>query len=255
MLRSRVPPVSKTAHNSWEKVDNGSEDDALLGGDADEAAPRFPTAPTGATTSTDESPEAYLNSADMAPRNVQWIYLAVASGGCAAFNGVFAKLTTTELTSTFAQAIARGLGLEPENKLVEYGIRAVFFALNLVFNGVMWGLFTTALARGTSTTQVSIINTSANFMLTALLGFMIFSEALPPLFWLGAAFLVAGNVIIGRRDEGFKDGVVSLDTERPERQSARREEGEADEEVDLLGDAIELDDELKRGEEVDNPVR
>jgi drug/metabolite transporter (DMT)-like permease len=66
----------------------------------------------------------------------------------------------------------------------------------------MWTLFTTALARGNSTTQVSIMNTSANFVITAILGFAIFSEALPPLWWLGAAMLVAGNVIIGRKDEG-----------------------------------------------------
>src|SRR5579871_6856242 len=97
----------------------------------------------------------------------------------------------------------------------------MFFGLNLIFNGVvcfpllpislitseliptrqMWALFTKALARGTSTTQVSIINTSANFILTALLGFFIFAESLPPIWWLGAAMLVAGNVIIGRREE------------------------------------------------------
>lgn len=80
----------------------------------------------------------------------------------------------------------------------------VFFGLNLVFNGVMWALFTKALARGNSTTQVSIMNTSANFFITAMLGFVIFSESLPPLWWVGATFLVAGNVIIGSKDEGGK---------------------------------------------------
>lgn len=65
----------------------------------------------------------------------------------------------------------------------------------------MWTLFTKALARGTSTTQVSIINTSTNFMVTALLGFVIFSESLPPLWWAGAALLVAGNVVVGSKDE------------------------------------------------------
>jgi drug/metabolite transporter (DMT)-like permease len=65
----------------------------------------------------------------------------------------------------------------------------------------MWTLFTKALARGNSTTQVSIMNTSSNFMITAILGFAIFSESLPPLWWLGAAMLVAGNVIIGRKEE------------------------------------------------------
>lgn len=37
-----------------------------------------------------------------------------------------------------------------------------------------------------------------------MLGFVIFSEALPPLWWVGAAFLVAGNVIIGSKDESGK---------------------------------------------------
>jgi multidrug transporter EmrE-like cation transporter len=68
----------------------------------------------------------------------------------------------------------------------------------------MWTLFTKALTRGNSTTQVSIINTSSNFVITAILGVAIFSESLPPLWWLGAAMLVAGNVIIGRKDEGVK---------------------------------------------------
>lgn len=68
----------------------------------------------------------------------------------------------------------------------------------------MWALFTKALARGNSTTQVSIMNTSSNFFITAILGLVIFSEALPPLWWVGATFLVAGNVIIGSKDEGGK---------------------------------------------------
>lgn len=62
----------------------------------------------------------------------------------------------------------------------------------------MWSLYTAALASGKSTTQVSIMNTSMNFMITAFLGVAVFSEALPPLWWAGAALLVAGNVILGR---------------------------------------------------------
>lgn len=80
----------------------------------------------------------------------------------------------------------------------------MFFGLNLIFNGVMWTLFTQALAKGHSTTQVSIMNTSSNFVITAVLGFLIFSESLPPLWWVGAALLVAGNVIIGSQDESDK---------------------------------------------------
>lgn len=45
------------------------------------------------------------------------------------------------------------------------------------------------------------MNTSSNFVITAMLGLIIFSESLPPLWWVGAALLVAGNVIIGSQDE------------------------------------------------------
>ncbi|KAG6366868.1 hypothetical protein INS49_001049 [Diaporthe citri] len=138
-----------------------------------------------------------------AQRN-HWIVLAVASGACASFNGVFAKLTTGDATVSFAQGIAGFFHLDSVEGFVEYIVRAVFFGLNLLFNGVMWALFTKALARGNSTTQVSIMNTSSNFFITALLGLVIFSEDLPPLWWVGATFLVAGNVIIGSKDEGGK---------------------------------------------------
>lgn len=79
----------------------------------------------------------------------------------------------------------------------------------------MWGLFTRALTLATSTVRVSIINTSANFMITAFLGALIFSESLPGLWWLGAALLVSGSVIIGRREEGNKVGSTSTAGNEP----------------------------------------
>lgn len=54
--------------------------------------------------------------------------------------------------------------------------------MNLAFNGVMWGLFTRALTLSSSTVRVSVINTSANFVITALLGTVVFGENLPGLF-------------------------------------------------------------------------
>ncbi len=68
----------------------------------------------------------------------------------------------------------------------------------------MWGLFTRALTLASSTVRVSIINTSANFIVTAVLSFIIFSENLPGLWWVGASLLVTGSVIIGRREEPEK---------------------------------------------------
>lgn len=129
-------------------------------------------------------------------------------------------------------------------------ILQMFFGLNLVFNGIMWALFTKALARGTSTTQVSILNTSSNFMITAVLGWMIFSESLPPLWFVGAALLVAGNVIIGRRDEGEERGKGDEQV-RAENGEMRNEEAEGllvGEELDYVDEA-EL--ETKKQEEDD----
>ncbi|KAI9842094.1 MAG: hypothetical protein M1837_007455 [Sclerophora amabilis] len=185
----------------------------------------------------------------------QWIPLALASGACAAFNGVFAKLYV--LASPISQ---------------EKGLINVL----LVFPYQMWALFTKSLSRAPSTTRVSIINTSANFMLTALLGWIIFSESLPPLWWLGAALLVGGNVIIGKRGEGEEDGVKDgrsgsghrprdsassgRDGHRQEEEETllRPEEDEDEESLELLeGERIHdgVEDEVKKGVDVDDPLK
>ncbi|CCC11778.1 hypothetical protein SMACR_04760 [Sordaria macrospora] len=190
--RGRPPAAAKQMESAQRVQADEDERRPLLDGGHAQASIAATAEPMGKTT--------------WASRN-HWIVLAMASGACAAFNGAFAKLTTTELTSTFSDAIARLLHLTEEEKMIEVIVRGIFFGLNLVFNGVMWTLFTQALARGHSTTQVSIMNTSSNFVITAMLGFVIFSEALPPMWWVGAAMLVVGNVIIGRKDEseGTKD--------------------------------------------------
>ncbi|KAI9828058.1 MAG: hypothetical protein M1832_003585 [Thelocarpon impressellum] len=227
--------------------------------------------------------------------HVHWIPLAIASGGCAAFNGVFAKLTTTALTTSFATAVSNALFGGKAEAGVEVVLRGFFFVLNLVFNGIvtpplspqapspkppapgtqlildlskMWTLFTLALTRATSTTRVSIINTSANFVATAVLGWCIFGERLPGLWWVGAGLLVVGNVVIGRRDEEGPPTLKSASPGDVEGRGAGRggvgsgEEGEAL----LLDDELELELEDKDGNEerraggvldaeVDDPLR
>lgn len=119
----------------------------------------------------------------------------------------------------------------------------------------MWALFTAALTRATSTTRVSIINTSSNFMFTAFLGFVIFKESLPPLWWVGAAGLVVGNVIIGRREEEGDGGKAEEretegDSER-EREGYRDQEDEDEdetvEEIEMDGDAEGVKEGAKGG--------
>ncbi|OBU00214.1 hypothetical protein VE01_01598 [Pseudogymnoascus verrucosus] len=172
-------------------------------------------------------------------KKAQWITFALSSGACAAINGVFAKLTTTELTTTFATFLAGLINLEKGEQAFEYAIRAIFFALNLIFNGIMWTLFTKALSRSPSTTQVAILNTSANFMITAILGLVIFSESLPPLWFAGAALLVAGNVIIGRREE--KEISVAGEDEHRTSEEGSGTYSDAGEGRALLADDIELE--------------
>jgi drug/metabolite transporter (DMT)-like permease len=52
-----------------------------------------------------------------------------------------------------------------------------------------------------SSIQASIVNTSTNFIITALLGLVVFGEKLPMMWWVGAGLLISGSVIIGRREE------------------------------------------------------
>ena len=169
--------------------------------------------------------------------------------------------TTTSSTSSLASGVALFLGLAEDNSYINLALRGTFFGLNIVFNIAMWALFTAALTRGSSTTRVSIINVSSNFFITAMLGAMIFGEKLPFLWWLGAAMLAAGNIVIGRREEGEKPGgSTGLDQTVREAQEA---EGllHNDQEEDLLElresldvDASDRATKLKEGENVDNPI-
>jgi uncharacterized membrane protein len=55
----------------------------------------------------------------------QWLFYAITSGGCAALNGVFAKLTTTQLTTTWATGISHLFGLQEASVIVEGLVRGV----------------------------------------------------------------------------------------------------------------------------------
>ena len=132
----------------------------------------------------------------------------------------------------------------------------MFFLLNLAFNALMWAVFTAALTRASSTTRVSLVNTSANFMLTAMAGWAIFGENLNGLWWVGAAVLVVGNVVIGRRDEESEQvGKGRANSGTYGRASEERREGERERYRDSMdgdmnyGVELELEEERLRSEE------
>lgn len=87
-------------------------------------------------------------------------------------------------------------------------------------------------------------------MLTALLGLLIFRESLPPLWWVGAALLVVGNVVIGRREEG-EEGKKKGEAEGAllvvEGQEFRDMDGELGEEETVLKVGDDEDDEGEDG--------
>ena len=77
-------------------------------------------------------------------------------------------------------------------------------------------------------------------MITALLGLAVFGERLPALWWVGAAGLVVGNVIIGRREE---IEVKSAGGEGREDVSLRETDGEEYRDRDVV---VESEDERRQ---------
>ncbi|KAF2226936.1 hypothetical protein BDZ85DRAFT_212235, partial [Elsinoe ampelina] len=143
----------------------------------------------------------------MASTRYKWLTFAIASGACAAINGTFAKLTTGPFTSSLSHSLALTLHVpESHSQIFEYILRALFFALNLSFDALMWGLFTRALTLASSTVHVSVLNTGTNFLVAATAGWAVFGEKLPGLWWVGAGMLVGGCLLIGSREgrEGEK---------------------------------------------------
>ena len=127
--------------------DDGSHSHTLDDGAKLDDPPHLSTSSPSASDST--STDGIAEKSRMPYSKKSWIVFALASGACAAFNGVFAKLyvtleleaplsvisrtplinclnrTTTELTTSIAASIAKFLHLGPENHVVEYIVRAV----------------------------------------------------------------------------------------------------------------------------------
>ena len=149
---------------------------------------------------------------------------------------VFPTHAPSSTTAASTTALAHAL-LPPPSPLapaLELALRALFFGLNLASNAVMWALFTRALAAGSSATRVAVLNTSANFLATAALGWLCFGERSAGLWWAGAAALVGGAAIVGRSRGGEEEagkgrGAIVLEgTEMDEGDEGEEREGDGD---------------------------
>lgn len=74
------------------------------------------------------------------------------------------------------------------------------------------------------------------------------------MWWLGAAFLAAGNVVIGRREEGEKPG-GSIGLERDEEESRGETETLLGEEIAMNGEVVDELGGNKEGSDVDDPIK
>ena len=95
-------------------------------------------------------------------------------------------------------------------------LRVIGVVLMLLFNALMWMLFTKSLQQCRSTVEATVLNSSANFCITvcaiycaccwgnklavftpqALCGYLLFGETLSLLWWTGASLIVLGVLLL-----------------------------------------------------------
>ncbi|KAF9934646.1 hypothetical protein FBU30_000970 [Linnemannia zychae] len=134
---------------------------------------------------------------------------AILAGTFAALASVFAKLTLDARTIEFLQYVCNVtiapttpyctslfVAKEGETSPVAVAVRSACFGLIFVCNAAMWTLFTKALNRSKSSATVTVINSAANFCITAVLGYLMFSEPLAMQWWFGASLIVMGSVLV-----------------------------------------------------------
>ncbi|KAI8578558.1 hypothetical protein K450DRAFT_246342 [Umbelopsis ramanniana AG] len=132
---------------------------------------------------------------------MSFIPQALASGAFAALASVFAKLFTDSRTAYFTQILIDLLPVTQQDALKSYIlllVRLLCFLLIFACNSLMWTIFTKALNRAPSSTSVSVVNSAANFGVSALSGYAVFGEPLAYSWWLGAALIITGTLLLTR---------------------------------------------------------
>ncbi|KAI8979709.1 hypothetical protein BDF20DRAFT_526808 [Mycotypha africana] len=124
-----------------------------------------------------------------------YIPFAITSGFFAASSSVFAKLFSDERTVLIHTYISELFNIVPAKTSLLF-MRIVCFILIFGCNSIMWTTFTKALNLAPSSVQVSIVNGAINFSASAILGHLIFDEPLAFRWWIGAAFILTGTVIL-----------------------------------------------------------
>ncbi|KAM7446028.1 Transmembrane protein 42 [Porites harrisoni] len=127
---------------------------------------------------------------------------AVFAGFCAATASTCAKLAMSpELQRNFwcdllLQRVAESPSLSSVCETIVIISRVLSFLLVFFFNALMWTLFVKSLRGSSSSATATVINTGSNFICTALLGCLLFGEALTMRWWLGTSLILTGLILI-----------------------------------------------------------
>ncbi|XP_060579769.1 transmembrane protein 42-like isoform X2 [Ruditapes philippinarum] len=143
--------------------------------------------------------------------NHTWgLCLAVVAGMMAALASVSAKLAVTadvvhELCLTFAISFET-VKMSVVCDSISYILRGICVGGIFLFNALMWTFYTKSLQFCPSTVEATITNTGANFLVSALLGLLLFGETFSLLWWCGSCLILAGLVLIhqGSQDTDTK---------------------------------------------------
>ncbi|XP_071785335.1 transmembrane protein 42-like [Asterias amurensis] len=121
--------------------------------------------------------------------------LAICAGLCAACASAFAKLAMSgEEIAEVCQRMEATIALSSMTSctLVTVVLRGISFSLLFLFNAIMWTLFVKSLQLSRSSLEATITNSSANFFFSAVIGHLVFGEALSWTWWLGSSIIVLG---------------------------------------------------------------
>ena len=80
-------------------------------------------------------------------------------------------------------------------------LRLALAALTLLINALMITLYTKALSLSKTAIEASLVNTSANLVVTGLAGHFMFGELLTLRWWCGSLCIVVGGFIVNWENE------------------------------------------------------
>jgi len=80
-------------------------------------------------------------------------------------------------------------------------IRAIFFAMMILFNSIMWTTFVKALRYSRTSLEATVTNTAANFFFTAIFSQVLFGEFLTLVWWVGTLLILFGLLVMHKGNQ------------------------------------------------------